>query len=313
VSTTFRWRGSRKLSAGKLNAELNAAGWSRQRSRNRVTWNPERTSCGVYFAICVLGVLALTALAGGGESMADRRLAAALIGAMSVWYAVFGRHLIDRDAPLWQGLLFQGVLFVLFFTAMYAVGVASFLLFGLCPLVYMTLHTWVGHGVVALYAFAPALLALAFGDPTALGATLPLGAVIFGISVVIAVTTARMERVSAERGHLIEELNETRAEVARLSRDAGIADERQRLAGEIHDTVAQGLSSVVMLVEAADAELVVDVAKARAPRPRRPYRTGESGRGTGDRGGTDPAPLAGSTLVDAIDRCPGATGPRRPR
>jgi signal transduction histidine kinase len=81
---------------------------------------------------------------------------------------------------------------------------------------------------------------------------------------VIAVTTERSERISDERAALIRELNSTRAEVARLSREAGIAEERQRLAGDIHDTVAQGLSSVVMLVEAADVVLTRDPAAARA-------------------------------------------------
>jgi len=60
------------------------------------------------------------------------------------------------------------------------------------------------------------------------------------------------------------ELTATRAEVARLSHETGVAAERQRLAGEIHDTIAQGLSSVVMLVQAAEADL--DRAPARARR-----------------------------------------------
>ena len=56
---------------------------------------------------------------------------------------------------------------------------------------------------------------------------------------------------SARNGRPDRRARASRAEVARLSREAGVAEERQRLAGEIHDTVAQGLSSVVMLVEAA--------------------------------------------------------------
>jgi signal transduction histidine kinase len=54
-------------------------------------------------------------------------------------------------------------------------------------------------------------------------------------------------------------LRESRAEVSRLSRLA----ERQRLAGDLHDTIAQGLSSVVMLVQAADAALDRDREQAR--------------------------------------------------
>src|SRR5690606_745736 len=83
------------------------------------------------------------------------------------------------------------------------------------------------------------------------------------VSVVTAVTAERTVRISEERADLIRELEATRAEVARLSHEAGMAEERQRLAGDIHDTVAQGLSSVVMLLEAADGALDRDPATAR--------------------------------------------------
>jgi signal transduction histidine kinase len=43
--------------------------------------------------------------------------------------------------------------------------------------------------------------------------------------------------------------------VARLSHEAGVAAERTRLAGEIHDTLAQGFTSIITLVQAADPAL----------------------------------------------------------
>ncbi len=60
---------------------------------------------------------------------------------------------------------------------------------------------------------------------------------------------------SKERADLIAELEATRAELAAVSRQAGALSERQRLAGEIHDTLAQGFSSILMLIQAADAQL----------------------------------------------------------
>ena len=47
------------------------------------------------------------------------------------------------------------------------------------------------------------------------------------------------------------ELSSTRSELAAAERQAGILAERQRIAGDIHDTLAQGLAGVVMLLEAA--------------------------------------------------------------
>jgi signal transduction histidine kinase len=65
----------------------------------------------------------------------------------------------------------------------------------------------------------------------------------------------RVIEQSVERGELIEQLEATRAEVARLSHEAGVAHERARLAGEIHDTLAQGFTSIITLLQAADPRL----------------------------------------------------------
>lgn len=51
------------------------------------------------------------------------------------------------------------------------------------------------------------------------------------------------------------ELVETRSQLAATERDAGMIAERQRIAHEIHDTVAQGLSSIQMLLYAAERDL----------------------------------------------------------
>ncbi|MEU6221182.1 sensor histidine kinase [Streptomyces sp. NPDC047022] len=58
-------------------------------------------------------------------------------------------------------------------------------------------------------------------------------------------------RESERRQELIEELIATRAELADAERAAGVLAERERLAYEIHDTLAQGLSSIQLLLRAA--------------------------------------------------------------
>lgn len=50
-----------------------------------------------------------------------------------------------------------------------------------------------------------------------------------------------------------EELETTRRELEQASRQAGVLEERQRLAREIHDTLAQDFASVVVQLEAAEA------------------------------------------------------------
>jgi signal transduction histidine kinase len=60
---------------------------------------------------------------------------------------------------------------------------------------------------------------------------------------------------SNQRYELLEELTRTRAELARAEREAGVLAERQRLAREIHDTLAQDFTSIVMHLNAAKLNL----------------------------------------------------------
>ena len=60
---------------------------------------------------------------------------------------------------------------------------------------------------------------------------------------------------SEDRQNLIEELETTRKDLAAAEREAGVLQERGRLAQEIHDTLAQGFVSIVTQLEAADKRL----------------------------------------------------------
>ena len=85
------------------------------------------------------------------------------------------------------------------------------------------------------------------------------------------------DRRLQERGRVIDQLSEANRRLERMmeenaglhaqlvaqAREAGIFDERQRMAGEIHDTLAQGLTGIVAQLEAAD------LAEDDAPRRRR--------------------------------------------
>lgn len=81
-----------------------------------------------------------------------------------------------------------------------------------------------------------------------------------------AVATAvfiHMQRQGARQRELIDDLIRTRRELAATERREGTLAERQRLSMEIHDTLAQGLSSQQMLLQAADRIWDTDPAKAR--------------------------------------------------
>ncbi|MCZ9354573.1 sensor histidine kinase [Streptomyces mutabilis] len=71
------------------------------------------------------------------------------------------------------------------------------------------------------------------------------------------------ERQAARQRALIDDLIRTRRELAASERREGTLAERQRLSMEIHDTLAQGLSSQRMLLQAAERVWESDPGKAR--------------------------------------------------
>ncbi|KUO16538.1 sensor histidine kinase [Streptomyces dysideae] len=83
---------------------------------------------------------------------------------------------------------------------------------------------------------------------------------------VAAVATAvlvHLRRQGTRQRALIADLVRTRHELAATERRAGVLAERQRLSTEIHDTLAQGLSSQQMLLQAAERVWRTDPDTAR--------------------------------------------------
>jgi signal transduction histidine kinase len=66
----------------------------------------------------------------------------------------------------------------------------------------------------------------------------------------------RISEESAARERLLDELRATQDRLAVVSRDAGVLSERERLAREIHDTIAQDLTGLVLLAQRTRRELV---------------------------------------------------------
>jgi signal transduction histidine kinase len=79
------------------------------------------------------------------------------------------------------------------------------------------------------------------------------GAVTLALGLLVAMMQAIHEQ-SEQRRRLLEQLESARGELAAAERRAGVLAERQRLAREIHDTLAQGFASIVTLSEAARAQ-----------------------------------------------------------
>ncbi|MDJ0423517.1 MULTISPECIES: sensor histidine kinase [Dietzia] len=127
---------------------------------------------------------------------------------------------------------------------------AAYLAFPLFFLVQFLLGVWSGTAAVAaLAAVAVVALGLHHGftpagviGPT-VGALVALG---------LGAGVRALHRESQARREVIAELVATRSALAAREREVGREAERARLAGEIHDTVAQGLASIGMLLHAAE-------------------------------------------------------------
>ncbi|MCP2258811.1 Signal transduction histidine kinase [Streptoalloteichus tenebrarius] len=208
--------------------------------------------------LCALGLVALP------PALSVRTaVAAGAVVVASLLYVVWGRRLLD------SGDGSSGYLFLL--TAAWSVAVAA------APIMWLAAMSFYAqaYALVAARHAHIAALTLSIAGSAGVASTgfgwngerLVAGAAI-ALSAMICVTfmgwlITRIIAQSHERQHLIEELLTTRAELENVSHERGVLAERQRMAQEIHDTLAQGFTSLRMVLEAMETELDRDPAAAR--------------------------------------------------
>jgi len=202
-----------------------------------------------------LPIAAMMALAGPSAGVAHAALEVGLLALLAAWYSywiVRRGHDVARSSGL-GALYFGGG--ALLWTALVALDPAYELL------------SFTGFAQVLGYLpWRPAILAAAIATilvhaPHAVRAGsvgvdhVVFGLVGLGVLTLIILSLRAITEQSARRQRLIDALEATREALARTERRAGVLEERQRLAGEIHDTLAQAFTSIVMLLEAAQAAL----------------------------------------------------------
>lgn len=75
-----------------------------------------------------------------------------------------------------------------------------------------------------------------------------------GIALVTVLSYRALDREARTRQALLDELTEAQADLAAAQRRSGALTERTRLSREIHDSVGQGLSSITLLLGAAEQD-----------------------------------------------------------
>jgi len=188
------------------------------------------------------GLLALVVVSSGSV------MALVLCGLLGGLYLA-GLWLARRGGSR-AGVAWVAALTVVWAALVWLVPEAAYLVF---PLFFLYLHLLpglvgplavVGATVLTIVAFA------VHGGLTVGGVVGP--AVGAGVALLVGWGYTALERRAAEREALMAELLATRDRLAAAEREQGTLGERARLARELHDTVAQGLSSIQMLLYAAE-------------------------------------------------------------
>lgn len=139
----------------------------------------------------------------------------------------------------------------------------SFALYGLC---FIVDSSRIQIGLTLAGVVSAVWLLGSLGGPVW---TLLIPVLVFVGSSTIAFAIHRIGGLTAKQAELIQQLESTRDDLATSERSRGILEERTRMAGEIHDTLAQGFTSIVLLARAArrstvDTESILDSVEATA-------------------------------------------------
>ncbi|MGW3147570.1 sensor histidine kinase [Streptomyces sp. NPDC001177] len=234
-------------------------------ARDVDAWNRTIRLWDAYFAVAWAATLAFV-LAAGHPGWTVRAVAAALLVPLVPWYAAVGRPLLQaEERGEGRMLRYLSGAIALFLPSAVLVGETRLMAFALVPQCFMALRMRAALGAVTVINLVPvAGWALVWRpDATDLFANALFAVVTLVFSVAVGSWIIRIIEQSGERAELIAELDASRHEISRLSAAHGALAERERMAREIHDTLAQGFTSLLMLVQAVEAELEDDLPQAR--------------------------------------------------
>ncbi len=248
---------------------------------------------GLYFA---LQDTSLTAV--------ERQTAVILSVIIMVWHIVCVIILRPKThirEYLYAGLIYNIVLITLWFVLVQISEGFYFILFGLISQLYITLPVlWAAVFTVLVLSLMAYMQTVGAGQPFSWQIVF-FYSLIGAVGILIGMWIDRIIRQSTERRDLIEQLEMTQLELAEAEHQAGMLAERQRLAHEIHDTLAQDFISIIMHLDAAEQSVRPDDTTVL----RHLNQAQEAARGGLQQAryvveDLRPEPLARATLPDAI-------------
>ena len=230
---------------------------------DRHAWHRGERMWDAYYAVVLAATLVI--ILSTSDPLGARVVAAISLAATAPLYILIGRPAIASDRDTRMGTVYVICLVALVVIAQTQVGASSWVMFGACPQCFKAVSLPRAFAAVVALNVTPVVMAVSSLRHSPGSIAFVLGTVALGLafSIVFGTWVAKIIEQSRERAQLISRLEAAQAELAQLSHEAGTLAERQRLAGEIHDTIAQGLTSIVMLLQAADTEVDSDPPEAR--------------------------------------------------
>jgi signal transduction histidine kinase len=171
-----------------------------------------------------------------------------LLGAIALGGAYSTRHLV-ADRPPWPAVW---VVVVVVLWAALTLVAPSFA-WTAVPVAFAVLQVLPFPYAVGVVVLMTAVVSLAWAritddvDPTVFAGPV-------GIALLTVLSYRALEREARTRQTLIDELTEAQADLTAAQRRSGALAERTRLSREIHDSVGQGLSSITLLLNAAEQD-----------------------------------------------------------
>ena len=221
------------------------------------------TVVGMHAAFVVMVAIA-AATTWSGHVQGSRPVLLTALAVLSVAYLLLGAPALDDDAPA-RAVGYLVVLVGVFTVLGLEEPELLFLLFLAYPQVWFLVESRLPG---AVWTVALALASSVGPTRSWLRGEDPLTEVLEGsvgllFSLALGFWISRVLQQSRERASLIEQLESTRAELATAHREQGVVAERERLAREVHDTLAQGYTSIVVLAQTAAAQVGPDPDGAR--------------------------------------------------
>jgi signal transduction histidine kinase len=228
------------------------------------TWRQGAPARGTYTQLVILGAILPSALIG---HFGSKPINLVLCLAAAAW-SLLALSPGLRKRPAVMAVFVAGVIAISFALVLRDPWFGFYAYAGYSYSIVLLPWPWQLAGVAGTAVVAATSQTAGVNRTTPIGVVVYLGIIAGNIAAVCGVTWLlnRLETQGEQRGRMLDELRESNrrleaalAENAGLhqqlliqAREAGILDERQRMAREIHDTLAQGLTGIITQLQAAE-------------------------------------------------------------